>query len=228
MKVRTEEIKRKILHIFSGSLVPGAIFYLTIYGSQITFLPSLGASWAWPLLLTALAALGFFAVEIIRQKVPAVQAIFHKTCGYMLREEEKVEWTGATWIAVSAFICVAAFANKPHITAMVMSTFIWGDAVAALVGQSIGRIKIGKKSLEGSIACFVLCMLMYLVLFPLVPNLLDAWNGKVPLVIAIIASLATTVMELFPFRFGKFVVNDNLTVPVLTGVLVLIVYPIFA
>jgi dolichol kinase len=35
-------------------------------------------------------------------------------------------------------------------------------------------------------------------------------------------------MELFPFKFGKSVVNDNLTVPVLTGVLVLFAYPIFA
>ncbi len=226
MKVRAEEIKRKILHIFSGSLVPGAIFYLTVYGNLIPGLPTIGPGWMWPLLLCAVAAIGFIVVEVIRQKVPAVQAIFHKSCGYMLREEEKKEWTGATWIAASAFICVAAFAAKPHITAMVMSTFIWGDAVAALVGQSIGKIKIGKKSLEGSLACFVLCLLMYIFLFPLVPHLLDAWNGKVPLLIALIASAATTVMELFPFKFGKTTINDNLTVPVLTGVIIVILYPL--
>jgi dolichol kinase len=109
---------------------------------------------------------------------------------------------------------------------MVLSTFIWGDAVAALVGQSMGKIRIGSKSLEGSIACLVLCLVFFLGIFPHLPFLLDKWNGKIPLSLAIIASLCITVMELFTIKIRGFEVNDNLSVPVITGIVMIFLYPL--
>jgi dolichol kinase len=44
---------------------------------------------------------------------------------------------------------------------------------------------------------------------------------------AVLASLCITVMELFPITFAKkYVVNDNLTVPVITGIIMYIAYPV--
>ena len=114
------------------------------------------------------------------------------------------------------------------VVAMALSMFIWGDAVAALVGQSIGRTRIGKKSLEGSIGCFVLCLCVCFLLYPHVPLLLDAWAGRIPLPIVLVAAFTTTVFELVPFRMGKsLIVNDNLVVPVITGLVMVWLYPVF-
>jgi dolichol kinase len=110
---------------------------------------------------------------------------------------------------------------------MVISTFVWGDAVAALVGQSIGRTKMGSKSLEGSLACLVLCLIFYSAVFPHVPLLLDKWSGTIPMAITIVASLCVTVLELVPMRITKsLTINDNLIVPVITGMVMIWLYPL--
>jgi dolichol kinase len=96
--------------------------------------------------------------------------------------------------------------------------FILGDAMAALVGISIGRTKIGKKSLEGSLACFVTCLALFYLVFPLFPGLLDAWNHRLPHGIVLVTALVITVFELIPLKVHpKIVINDNLAVPIIAG-----------
>lgn len=210
MALRKEEINRKLLHILSGSLFPVGIFYLPRLPGQDWRLPA----WILGGMLAVLAA-----AEILRMRVPAVQRLFMAVGGRAMRPSESGTVTGATWLYASAFVCSLVFMTRPDVSFMVLGTFILGDAVAALVGQSIGRVRIGPKSLEGSLACLALCLVMYLVVFPLVPMLLDNWGGRVPLLIALAASLLTTVMELFPIKTAKLEINDNLTVPLATGLL---------
>jgi dolichol kinase len=101
---------------------------------------------------------------------------------------------------------------------MVLTMFVLGDAVAALVGISMGRIKIGKKSLEGSVACFVMCVALCYALFPFVPGLLDSWHGSVPIVVALTTALVITIFELVPLKIlPGLIINDNLAVPVIAG-----------
>lgn len=220
MKLAREEIGRKILHIFSGTLIPGGIFYIPQFVPRVPWLPTPPEPKIYPALILGILTIIFVGIDIIRLRVPAISKVFHASFGSMLRKEESEKLTGATYIFASGFICSLLFMDQPHIAAIVLSTFIWGDAVAALVGQSIGKIKIGKKSLEGSLACFVLCLAMYYLLFPLAPGLLAPWGGMPPLSIALVGSVAVTLMELFPVKLGSTVeLNDNLTVPVVTGVL---------
>jgi dolichol kinase len=167
------------------------------------------------------------AVELLRFRSPLIQRMFYRISGAAMRPEEEKKMTGATYMVAAAFICSVVFIDRPYISFMVLCSFIWGDAAAALTGQSIGRIKIGKKSLEGSAGCFILCMTLFLALFPHVPHLLDNWNNHVSLAMTIAASLCITVMELFPITIvKKYVINDNLTVPVFTGIVMQVLYPI--
>jgi dolichol kinase len=216
--VSREEINRKLLHTLSGTLIPGAILYL----------PKIpGVSPQLPMIILAVILAGSIALELIRFRVPAVQKVFFAAAGSMLRKEEGHRFTGSTYIFASAFLCTVLFAREPHISFMVLSMFILGDAVAALVGQSIGRTKVGDKSLEGSAACLLLCLVLCVVVYPRVPGLLDAWEGAIPLVIIALASLSTTVLELFPVRISRTIVlNDNLTVPIVTGLLMKLLYPL--
>lgn len=219
MPLTKEEINRKLLHILSGCCIPAGILYLPKIPGAADYLPML--------ILGVLLVLSI-TVEVIRFKVPAIQKLFYSMVGSMLRTEENKKLTGSTWIFASSFICTILFYRHPHISFMVLNLFILGDAVAAIVGLSMGRIKIGKKSLEGSLACFLLCLILFFAVYPHVPLLLDQWNGSIPIPLIFISSLCITLFELMPWRITKnLVINDNLTVPVVTGIIMLLLYPLF-
>lgn len=220
MALTKEEINRKLLHIVSGTLIPAGILYLPMIDGYSP--------------LTPIIILGVFTVcsilfEYLRFRNAALQRVFTSIGSGVLRSSEKDTLTGSTYIFMSAFLCSVIFKDHPHITFIALSLFILGDAVAAIVGISIGRIKIGKKSLEGSTACFFLGLLLFFFVYPHIPLLLDRWQGVVPLPLVIIASLSNTLFELFPISLGSRIkINDNLSVPLITGTVLLILYPLFS
>ena len=85
---------------------------------------------------------------------------------------------------------------------------------AALVGKAMGRIRIGKKTLEGAIACFLLCVVLAYWVFPILPDFLEKWGGVFYFWQAACVALMISVLELFPVQTGKVRWNDNLYVPV--------------
>lgn len=213
MALTSEEINRKLLHILSGCAIPAGILYIPL-------IP--GASKYLPMGILGTLLLGSILIEVIRFRMPAVQKTFYTFVGSMLRSEEDKKVTGATYIFASAFICTILFREHPHISFIVLNLFILGDAVAAIVGLSIGKIRIGKKSVEGSLACFILCLLFFYFVFPHVPLLLDTWHGSTPFLLSLSVSLSITIFELIPIRIGKWIsINDNLSVPIITGLIML-------
>lgn len=218
MRLTKEEVNRKLLHILSGTLIPAGIFY-------IPKIPGI-ASWVPGAILGVLTAL-FAGAEMLRRRLPGFQRVVIFFAGSMMRPEEDRAVTGATYIFASAFLCTVLFAGQPHISFMVLSMFIIGDAAAALVGLSIGRIRIGAKSLEGSLACLATCLVLLLFAYPHVPGLLDAWEGTIPIPVIVGGALSTTVLELFPISVGpRIKINDNLTVPVVTGLVMQLLYAV--
>jgi dolichol kinase len=206
--LRKEEINRKLLHLIA-LLMPAGIFYLPYLFSLNYFIS---------VAILGVLLVGSVIIEHLRFKNPAVQKLFYAVAGSMLREEEAKSTTGSTYVIGAALICSILFKSQPQIAFMVLFMFILGDAVAAIVGMSIGRIKIGKKSLEGSLACFTMCMVLFFTVFPFFPGILSQWGGKVPLLVAIGTSLAITIFELIPLRISKnLIINDNLAVPVIAG-----------
>jgi len=208
MKLSKEEIARKLLHLFA-LLMPAAIFY--------------GPAWSFPALLAPLTLFVLFVlsvtVEMVRFKVPRIQKIVWAFFGPMMRKEEQFKISGWTWVIGAAFLCSLLFKTCPYISFMVLTLFILADAAAALVGISIGRIKIGKKSLEGSLACFFLCVVLFYAVFPLIPGLYDHWEGrKIPVFIIWATSFVITLFELIPLKIApKLIINDNIAVPVIAG-----------
>jgi dolichol kinase len=225
MALRKEEINRKVLHAFTGSIVPALILYIPLYAPHFSVLPVWLTPHLYPPALAAAASAFLTVVEILRFKNTAVQGLFYRVSGATLRPEELKRMTGATYIAYATLGCSLLFVNHPQVSFIVLSAFIWGDAAAALVGQSIGRTRIGKKSLEGSLGCFVLCMALFLLIFPLIPHLLDPWKGAMAVSMALVSSFVITIMELFPISLYKKTINDNLTVPMVTGIIIILLFP---
>ncbi len=208
MRLPREEIARKLLHLFALTMPAGIYTIPMMTGSRIVA----------PGILAVVLTVSIL-VERLRQKNPEVQNLFYRAFGSMLRQEERHRTTGSTWVIGAALVCSIVFRNELWIACVVLTIFILGDAVAALVGMSIGKIKIGKKSLEGSLACFSLCIILLYAIFPLIPGLIDFPGGRLPLTAGLVTSAAVTILELLPLRISsKVVINDNLAVPVITGV----------
>lgn len=217
MQLLKHEINRKLLHLLA-LLMPTGIFYIP---------KTLDVSYLVPAIILAFLLLGSILMETLRFRVTTIQKIFLRCFGSMLRKEEEAITTGSTYFIGAAFVCSILFRNVPHIAFMSLTLFILADAIAALVGQSIGRIKIGKKSLEGSLACFFLCLGMFF-LFPQIPLLLDVWDGSIPIPLILITSISITLLELIPLKITKnFTINDNLAVPVIAGLIMDRLYPFF-
>jgi dolichol kinase len=226
MTLRKEELNRKVLHAFTGTIVPALILYLPLYAPRISRLPVWLSPQLYPPVLAAAASVLFTFVEVARLRSEAVQRLFYRMSGSALRPEESKKMTGATYICYATLGCSLLFMEHPQVSFIVLCAFIWGDAAAALVGQSLGRIKIGGKTIEGSLGCFFLCLALFFLVFPLVPRLLDPWKGVFPAAMPFVASLFITVMELFPISYKRnTVINDNLTVPMATGIAIMLLFP---
>jgi dolichol kinase len=208
MVLSREEIRRKLLHLFA-LLMPIAIFY--------------APRWSWPRLLVPGILFLLFAasiiIEALRFKVPVIQKTVLTFFGSMMRKEEHAIVSGWTWVIGAAFFCSVLFSSRPYVSFIALTLFIIGDAVAALVGIGIGRIKIGKKTMEGSIACLLVCALLFYAVFPFVPGLLKAWGiSRFPANLIWVTSLVITLFELIPLKIApRVTVNDNLAVPIIAG-----------
>ena len=176
------ELLRKSTHL-AGLIIP--VIYLLL--DKPTMLILVG-------ILTGVA----FTVELVKWLSPRFSDIFLRTLTPLLRSHErKGAITGATYYLVSAFLCILFFAKVLAIVCIFFMAL--GDTAAALVGKMWGKTKLlGRKSLEGSAACFIVCAAVALV--------------KLSPTIAIVGALVATLVELIPFP-----IDDNLTVPLISG-----------
>ncbi|MFB0515802.1 MAG: diacylglycerol/polyprenol kinase family protein [Candidatus Neomarinimicrobiota bacterium] len=138
------------------------------------------------------------AIEAARMNSTWGRALYQRFLGSVTRPSEERRPTGATYVFIGAL--VAAILFTPTIAILSMLFMSIGDTAASLVGQRYGRIRIGDKSLEGTLACFLTCLLL---------ALLADLTWPVTLAGAATAALA----ELIPWPL----VNDNTAIPVLSG-----------
>jgi dolichol kinase len=208
--LKKEEINRKLLHLIA-LVMPLGIFYLPrIKGVSL---------WAPPVILFSLFGASLL-LEGLRLKYSNIHTFFIKYFGFLLRKNERKSITGATYMIGSAALSSLVFVHSPHISFVMLSLFILGDAMAAIVGQSIGRIRFRGKTLEGSLACFITCMFLFSLCFPRLPLLFESWGHPVPAAYMLGASFLITLLELIPIKIGKdHRLNDNLYVPIATGLI---------
>ncbi|HMA67240.1 MAG TPA: hypothetical protein VKO20_05425 [Desulfosalsimonadaceae bacterium] len=175
------EILRKLLHL--GALcIPFGIVMLPRETAMTLLIPP---------------SVAMVAADRLRQRKQCLQGFFLKLAGGFLRPAEKEQLTGASYLLLSGIICLLFFEAAIAYTAMAF--LIIGDAAAALVGMRFGRIRLASgKSLEGTAACMMSCMLFWMV-FP--------FSG---MEVALAAAVLTGILEVVPTP-----VNDNLSVPVI-------------
>lgn len=182
------ELKRKGFH-FSGLVIP--LIYIT--GLHTGLLDRFRGS-----IIMIVVSLIYFVMECSRLLFPSVNKLFAELFKGLMREKEKNNFTGSFFYLVGATVSIVFFSPPIAISAILF--LIIGDFMAALVGISYGRIRIGKKSLEGSVACFLSCFLICFLMF---------WHVNLVEQLAFWGAFAATMTELLNPSF----IDDNLSIP---------------
>ncbi len=113
--------------------------------------------------------------------------------------ENAGDFTGATYILTTVCLTVALY-DKPIVIAA-LAFIIVGDTLAALIGRKFGRHKWFRgKSIEGSVACLVGCLIVALM----VPD--------IALYVSLLGAVVAAFVEALPLG-----IDDNVTVPILSG-----------
>jgi len=186
-----KELYRKLIHI-NLILIPLSYYFIFHYNRKAMFLVLVP--------LTILALL----IDVLRLEHKTFKRIFYKLVGILLRKHEIDNFTGATYMMITALFCIGVFPNE--IAVVSLSFLAIGDTLAALVGIPFGKRKLfnTSKSLEGSLACFSGCFIFGL--FFLNP------------VVASAGALAATISE-----FSRIPVDDNVKIPIASGIVMSLV-----
>jgi glycerol-3-phosphate acyltransferase PlsY len=171
----------------------------------------------WRLAVPILAGVTFIflLVDFMRLRLTSVKSIFIVLFGSMLRRKELSSLTGASYLMLASLVCMLIFGIGPE--GRVSGVFIaaigflaLGDTAAAIVGLSVGRVRIFRKTLEGTLAGLLVCIgVAWLV--SILPGL------DFPLGIGILGAVSASVVEALPIE-----VNDNVVIPLLSGTVMMV------
>ncbi|MFN2432631.1 MAG: diacylglycerol/polyprenol kinase family protein [Gemmatimonadota bacterium] len=153
-------------------------------------------------LVLALLLLGLLAVDLVRLRHPRTNELFVRTLSGLLLPRDLRGLNGTTYFAAGILLAVLLLPRLPAIVSVLF--LVLGDIAAGVVGRAWGRtrFKPGGKSLEGSLACFVVCLA---VATPLVGWLAAAGGA-----------LAAALVE-----YAEVPLDDNLLIPPVSGAVLL-------
>ncbi len=195
------EVVRKGIHLCSLS-IPIIYHHLTRQEALVLLVP---------------LAFLFLMVDITRYYHKPTAEIFYKFFRPILRSHEQNEnqkrLNGATYVLLSAALCVAIFPKIIFLTAF--SILIISDSVAALIGRKFGKKKFFSKSVEGSFAFFLSACIVVLV----APKLTNTFNEYA---IGFFAAAVGAVVEALSIT-----IDDNFSIPISVGSVMWIGYILF-
>ena len=196
-----DELVRKLIHLCS--LAIPIIYYFITQKSAIIIL--------------AVFTVAAVTLDLGRHFFPSVGGIFYKIFGFLLREHEvdskKKNLNGATYVFISALLCVIIFPKVLFLTAF--TVLIVSDSMAALIGRKFGKHRFISKSLEGTLAFFISATIV--VLFtPKIDYVFTEY------LIGIIAAAVGAIVENVSFGFA----DDNLSIPLSIGLTMWLLYSV--
>lgn len=198
------EIARKILHMCSFLIV---IFIWFVDKKTACFV--IGA-----LLLLLFAA----NTLLLSSRFRFINNLKVKYFSFLLRDDEKHGYISSNWFLLGCFLTVLLF---PKYVAMLgITVLIFGDAFAAIIGVRFGKHKFKNgKSLEGTIGFITVSYLFLAAFILLLPDTGLSFTAAALISIPIVA-----VAEIYSKQIK---IDDNLTIPIVFGLLMMILMKIF-
>jgi glycerol-3-phosphate acyltransferase PlsY len=146
----------------------------------------------------------FFITDLIRIFNHRVNKFFLKDIRdafSVYKDKEAVRISSMTLFLLGCFLSFLLFERDIAFTAVVFLVF--GDLSAKILGLAYGKHKIFNKSLEGSLSHFIACVVLGYIVHLYI---------NIPLALIFCGAFVATLVELIPFN-----IDDNLSVPVITG-----------
>jgi len=151
----------------------------------------------WGLLGLIIATSATVVLDLLRLSDHRLRGFFLRLFRSLIRSHEEEHLLGSTYFMIAALLSVLAFDDTIAIAALTF--LILGDTVAAIVGKRYGKPMYWGKSPQGSLACFVCCLIIGAALLD------NQW-------VIIAGALAATVAEALPVPM-----DDNMRVPIVSG-----------
>ncbi|MGQ9706601.1 MAG: diacylglycerol/polyprenol kinase family protein [bacterium] len=193
---------RHLFHIF-GAIIP--IGYLYIVEDRILLCE---------ILLIALGvALSIDIIRIFFLKREE-KGFLVKVLGGFMKPSEAWRFSASTYFILASLIVIFYLPKDIAVTSLLFLSF--GDPVASFIGSRMGEERLfwGDKSVEGSLAFFAVSFVIGIFILGVIRGLVGA--------------LIAMVVEGMPthFLFGRFYrwLDDNLTVPLVTGFLIQVIF----
>ncbi len=187
-------ILRKLWHITTGSV--GLFLFVRSEQSQRF----------WAIFVLAIAMTGFLS-DFVRNRVPLYNRFILKVMGPLMRRSERDGVTGLPFYALG--VSLSLFFYSRNIAIVSTMFLVFSDPLSSFFGVLYGKDKIlPNKSLQGAVAGFFTC---YLITLFYAMN--TATLGTHLLVFSIVAGVIGSASELV----SAFNIDDNLTIPVLSG-----------
>lgn len=187
-------ILRKLWHMGTGTLGL-AIYYQTGEMAQL---------FGW--IILAISATGF-ALDLARARWAKLNEVVITMMGPFMRTSERNGFTGLPFYALGVGLALLLF--KPKIALLAIMFLVYSDPISSFFGILYGKDKImPNKSLQGAIAGFFTCYLITLFYG------MSYGAGDTSLLwFAILGGVVGAVAEML----SAFNVDDNLTIPVISG-----------
>lgn len=151
-------------------------------------------------LSSLLAGLLFFALfDILRFfGTREIKRFMGMNFGFLLRPREQKSFSGATTIILAGLLVYTFYDLRVAAASMVI--IVIGDTAAALIGRTLGRFRLGSKSLEGTMA--------FIVSTAIAVQAIPGLESRISFVGVLVGAL----VELAPLP-----IDDNITVPLAAG-----------
>ena len=188
--ISIHEYQRKAIHLFN-LIIPFSYWF--IIHDQNKF----------KIIIITFTAL-FILADYFRTKSKLIKKLFILFFDKMLREHElKGQFTGATWVMISASVTILVFSKYIAIISLIFMSI--GDTFAALIGRKFGKLKIYDKSFEGFLGGLIVCLVAAYCYDPL------------PFYISGFGALAAMLFETLPLPL-----DDNFRIPIGSAIIMTI------
>ena len=188
--ISIHEYQRKAIHLFN-LIIPFSYWF--IIPDQNKF----------KIIIITFTAL-FILADYFRTKSKLIKKLFILFFDKMLREHElKGQFTGATWVMISASVTILLFPKYIAIISLIFMSI--GDTFAALIGRKFGKLKIYDKSFEGFLGGLIACLVAAYCYDPL------------PFYISGFGALAAMLFETLPLPL-----DDNFRIPIGSAIIMTI------
>ena len=188
--ISIHEYQRKAIHLFN-LIIPFGYWFLIPDQNQ------------FKIIIITFTAL-FILADFFRTKSKLIKKLFKIFFDKMLREHElKGQFTGATWVMISASVTILFFSKNIAIISLIFMSI--GDTFAALIGKKYGKLKIYDKSLEGFLGGLIVCLVAAYYYDPL------------PFYISGVGALTAMLFETLPLPL-----DDNFRIPIGSAIIMTI------